>query len=280
MKTKFFSPFLLLGILCFLGVDGKLQASEKNDSTMTLLASGVVDTGFYPAKDLSPVEIEKAVNAVNPYILYRKGSVAEYAFQYNGKQVQFMGRPTYIQQIVFDEKIENGLLVAYVQSAYLNKKHEPTKGIPASFKEYTFPTEIDTAGIYHYTHNFLQDVFFLSKRNGYGVLFPGVMKPGMKLQCSTLYDSAKNLFGGKVEVETIYSDWQVVGEDKITVPAGTFDCVKIIGRLVQKTGKILVSESITCWMARGVGMVQYETINDKSKTKEPFVAYLNKLELK
>lgn len=247
-----------------------------------LLASNTAETGFSPAPGMGAVDIELAVNAKNPYTLYRKGSVAEYCFQYKGKQTQYMGGPTYYQQIVADEKIENGLLVAHIQCAFFNKKHEPSKGISASFKETIFPVEIDTAGTYHLTHNLAKDFFIISKRRGYGALIPIDMQPGTQLKTSTITDNAKNLFGATIKMETVYSDWKVEGYDKITTPAGTFDCVKLTGRIAQKQGSNgkFSHELITCWMARGIGIVQYETIAESDKKKEPFIFYLNKLDLK
>ena len=247
-----------------------------------LLASNTLETGFSPAPNMAAIDIEKAVNAKNPYTLYRKGSVAEYCFQYKGKQTQYAGGPTYYQQIVTDEKIENGLLVAHIQCALFNKKHEPSKGISAQFKETIFPVEIDTAGTYHLTHNLAKDFFIITKRRGYGVLIPGDMQIGAQLKTSSLSDNAKNLFGGSVKVETTYSDWKVEGLDKISTPAGTFDCVKLTGRIAQKQGSNgkFVYEQVKCWMARGVGIVQYETVTEGSKSPEPFIFYLNKLELK
>ena len=257
-------------------------ATPQAATGQQLLASGTAETGFAPAPDMNAAEIEMKVNAINPYTLYRKGSVAEYCFQYKGKQTQYMGGPTYFQQIVSDEKIENGLLIAYIKGALFNKKHEPSKGIAASFKECVFPVEIDTAGTYHLTHNVAQDFFIISKRRGFGVLIPGVMQQGMQLKTSTLYDNAKNLIGGIVKVETAYSDWQIVGEEKITTPAGTFDCMKLTGHLAQKQGSNgkFNGEKITCWMARGIGIVQYETIADSDKKNEPFIVYLNKIDIK
>ena len=257
-------------------------ATPQVSTGQQLLASRTAETGFAPAPDMNAAEIEMKVNTINPYTLYRKGSVAEYCFQYKGKQTQYMGGPTYFQQIVSDEKIENGLLIAYIKGALFNKKHEPSKGIAASFKECVFPVEIDTAGTYHLTHNVAQDFFIISKRRGFGVLIPGVMQQGMQLKTSTLYDNAKNLIGGIVKVETAYSDWQVVGEEKITTPAGTFDCIKLTGHLAQKQGSNgkFNGEKITCWMARGIGIVQYETIADSDKKNEPFIVYLNKIDIK
>ena len=247
-------------------------------------AQPVVDnanTDFSPAPDLKAEEIEMKVNAANPYTLFKKGAIAEYGFQYKGKQTKFYGVATYSQQIVNDVKIENGLLVVHIQGALLNKKHEPLKGA-GKLKEYIFPVEIDIAGNYHLTHNFVQDVYKIDSRKGFGVFIPGIMHQGMQLKTSTLYDGCKELFGGSVRLEAQYSDWKVEGEETITTPAGTFDCVKLTGSLAQnnRSSDKIVGERITCWMARGIGIVRYETVGASSKNNEPFVIYLNKIESK
>lgn len=249
---------------------------------MSLLASGTESTAFFPAPQMAPADLEMAVNAKNPFTLYRKGSMAEYCFQYKGKKTQYMGGPTYVRQIVTDEKIENGLLVSYIKQVCLNKKGEPSKGLPAAFKESLFPVEIDTAGTFHFTHNVLQDFMIIAKRRGYALLIPGDLHAGMQLQSATIYDNVKNLIGGTLKFETRYTNWSAVAEEKISTPAGTFDCVKLTGHLAQrqKSNASFVGEQITCWIARGIGIVQYESIADSSKNKEPFVMYLNRVELK
>lgn len=259
------------------------QSVSSNVSGQKLLASGPTKADFKPAADMSAADIEIAVTTKNPYTLYRKGSMAEYCFQFKGKKTQLEGGPTYVRQIVGDEKIENGLLVAYIKQEFYNKKHEPSKGIPASFKDYYFPVEIDTAGTYHLTHNILYDVLLINKRQGYGIIIPGDMKPGMQLNTSTLYDKVKHpLFGGNFNVETNYSNWKVEAEESISTPAGTFDSVRLTGNIEQNKGKgsFSAKQKVTCWMARGIGIVQYETVYDSGKDNEPFIIYLNKLELK
>ena len=104
------------------------------------------------------------------------------------------------------------------------------------------------------------------------------MQPGMQLKSSTIYNYCRHPFIDCYE--TAYSDWQVVGEEKITTPAGTFECVKLKGRLDRGSKGQYYGQTITCWMARGIGMVQYEKIDDYNKKKEPFVVYLNKIDIK
>lgn len=262
-----------------------LTAYSQENGERSLLANHTTVVKFSPAPDLSPVEIEKKVNAINPYTLYRKGSVAEYAFEQGGKQTKFMEGPSYVQQYVADERIENGLLVAYVQQRFLNKKHQPSKGIPENFKSYYYPTEIDTAGTYHLTHDYYRAHVILSKRKGYAMLVPFDLKVGDDLTCSTISDVVKGGIGNTMKYSTAYSDFKVVAEEKLTTPAGTLDCLKLTGRIKEKmtgVGGFECNNYCQWWIARGVGIVRYEIYEDteKGRSKAPFVMYLNSLELK
>lgn len=114
-------------------------------------------------------------------------------------------------------------------------------------------------------------------------MIPGNMEQGKQLKTSTLSDRIKHpLFGGNFGVETTYSNWQVGAQERITTPAGIFDCIRLSGNIEQNKGKGSFSarQKVTCWVARGIGIVQYETVDDSGKDSEPFVIYLNKLELK
>ena len=262
-----------------------ISISAQENAPKSLLASYSTPVKFSPAPDLSPQEIEMKVNAINPYTLYRKGSVAEYAFEWKGKPSKFREGPSYVQQIVVDEKIENGLLVAYVQQAFFNKKHKPSKGLPDSFKSYYYPTEIDTAGTFHLTHDINRGFVFLTKRQGYAMMMPSDLKIGDLLQCNTIKDRSKNGLGGAIDFTTSYSDFKVVGEEQITTPAGTFNCLKLTGRTTEKMGGVggyTYNAYCQWWIARGIGFVRYEIYDDteKGRKSEPFVIYLNQIDLK
>lgn len=267
-----------------LPVNNATSTTAQTNATpnSNLLASNVVSKTFSPATSLSPQDIETKINAINPYTLYRKGSIAEYAFEKEGKQVKFMGAMSYLHQIVADAKIENGLLVAYIQQAFHNKKNEPMKGISKEAKGYLFPTEIDTAGTFHLTHDISRDFIFLTKRQGYAMLMPSDMKVGDNLKCNTINDDSKNLLGGKIKAKAVYTDFKVVGEEQISTPAGTFNCLKLTGKVSETTGRQTVNYIYNWWIARGVGFVRYEILSDTKKGKEeaPLVIYLNKLDLK
>ncbi|MGM9734182.1 MAG: hypothetical protein ACI3YT_08705, partial [Prevotella sp.] len=254
------------------------QASSGSAPGLLATSATSLPKQFYPAPELSAVELENKVNSIMPYTLFRKGSVAEYVIYLNGKQAQFFGGPTYVQQVVVDEKIENGLLVSYVQQLLFNKKHEPSKGINAKFKSYYYPTEIDTAGNYHLTHDISRDFIMLSKRNGYAMIVPGKVVVGDRLNCSTINDDAKNLFGGTVKAKAEYSDFTVVGEESVTTPAGTFNCIKLTGKATE-TSAATISYNYTWWLARGIGFVKYEIRKVGDRKNSLTTILLNKVDL-
>lgn len=237
------------------------------------------ENGFYPAPDMSPQELETKINAIQPYTLFRKGSMAEYVIETDGVRGRFFGGPTYVQQVVQEEKIENGLLVAYIQQLLFNKKHEPSKGISEKFKSFYYPTEIDSAGNFHLTHDISRDFMIISKRNGYAMLVPGDVKAGDKLNCSSIHDTAKNMFGSQLKVKAEYSDFTVEGEEQITTPAGTFNCIKLTGKVMDEM-PTPANYNYTWWLARGIGFVKYEIRNTADKKNKVTTILLNRIELK
>lgn len=241
-------------------------------------ASTSAELKFLPATGLADNDIINLVYSKQPYTLYGKGTVAEYVFMKGAKQVQFMGGPTYMQQIVAEEKVSNGVLSVQVSQAFFNKKHEPSKGIPASFKSLYFPTEIDTAGTYHLTHDISRDVYSITSRRGYALLLPASFQVGEKIKCSVITDEGKNLLGGKVSIKAEYFNFQVDGTEQVTTPAGTFDCIRLKGNVTEKSSATN-KYNYTWWLARGVGFVKYEIKNDGARgNEEPLVILLNKLQ--
>lgn len=257
-------------------------STQAAPATPAVPATPNVATGglkFSPAPALSDDEIIRRVYAKQPYTLYGKGTVAEYIIMKGDKQSVFMGLPTYVQQVVAEEKVSNGLLGVYVKQVLLNKKHEPSKGISAAFKSYYYPTEIDTAGTFHLTHDISRDFVLLTSRQGYAMLLPSMPNVGDKLKCGTIADNSKNLFGGTVKLKAEYTDFYVDGTETVTTPAGTFDCIRLKGKVFEDNSAYKVNYQYTWWLARGVGFVKYEMLNvDGKDPKVPTTILLNKLE--
>lgn len=257
-------------------------STQAAPATPAVPATPNVATGglkFSPAPALSDDEIIRRVYAKQPYTLYGKGTVAEYIIMKGDKQSVFMGLPTYVQQVVAEEKVSNGLLGVYVKQVLLNKKHEPSKGISAAFKSYYYPTEIDTAGTFHLTHDISRDFVLLTSRQGYAMLLPSMPNVGDKLKCGTIADNSKNLFGGTVKLKAEYTDFYVDGTETVTTPAGTFDCIRLKGKVFEDNSAYKANYQYTWWLARGVGFVKYEMLNvDGKDPKVPTTILLNKLE--
>lgn len=257
-------------------------SAQAAPATLTVPATPNVATGglkFSPAPALSDDEIIRRVYAKQPYTLYGKGTVAEYIIMKGDKQSVFMGLPTYVQQVVAEEKVSNGLLGVYVKQVLLNKKHEPSKGISAAFKSYYYPTEIDTAGTFHLTHDISRDFVLLTSRQGYAMLLPSMPNVGDKLKCGTIADNSKNLFGGTVKLKAEYTDFYVDGTETVTTPAGTFDCIRLKGKVFEDNSAYKANYQYTWWLARGVGFVKYEMLNvDGKDPNVPTTILLNKLE--
>ncbi len=255
------------------------QAAPATPAVPSTPNVATVGLKFSPAPALSDDEIIRRVYAKQPYTLYGKGTVAEYIIMKGDKQSVFMGLPTYVQQVVAEEKVSNGLLGVYVKQVLLNKKHEPSKGISAAFKSYYYPTEIDTAGTFHLTHDISRDFVLLTSRQGYAMLLPSMPNVGNKLKCGTIADNSKNLFGGTVKLKAEYTDFYVDGTETVTTPAGTFDCIRLKGKVFEDNSAYKVNYQYTWWLARGVGFVKYEMLNvDGKDPKVPTTILLNKLE--
>lgn len=235
---------------------------------------------FVPQPTMSANEIVRRVNQALPFMAFVKGQMAEYCLSSGDNQTQFWSGegPTYIQQTVADTRVEGGLYVVLLNYSWYNKKHERWKGVlgvPKKFKEQLFSVEIDIAGNYHFAHNFtLSGPFIIRERKGYGFVVPGVMQAGTMLKCSTVQETRSGgLF--KTKGKMTYTNWQVVGQETITTPAGTFDCVRLEGNIQSASKgndeKQETPDRITCWMARCVGIVRYDINGTES-------VYLNKLE--
>ncbi len=90
MKTKNLTTVIFFFFLLLSRFSAMAQESNLNEER-TLLASSSKRTELSPATDLTPQEIERIINRINPYTLFRKGSIAEYAFEKDGKQIKFLG---------------------------------------------------------------------------------------------------------------------------------------------------------------------------------------------
>ena len=100
--------------------------------------------------------------------------------------------------------------------------------------------------------------------------FPKNMYPGQKLDDAVFTMKTKS---GSVEmnVTTSLTGRQVIAKEKITTPAGTFDCVKVVGNrsttmnLLGKERNMGKPTQEHVWISPGIGTIKQENYTDKGK---------------
>lgn len=269
---------LLLSAICLFA--NAQDTIETKDNNSTILSTGS-EVSFAPSNNTSPADLEARINEINPYVLFRKGSVAEYKFQQDGKDFAYHGTLHYFQQIVSDTKIENGQLVAYVQQRFLNKKHNPIKGISREALQYMYPTEIDENGQFHLTHDVSKDLFMMESRKGYALMMPSTFETGQSIPSSSIVDVVGGSLGIRATMKKDYSNFTVEKMEQAITPAGTFDCVKITGDLHIEGAQQDGNEHYDMWIARGIGVVRLDiTPISKGRNGKMYTIYLNHIDIK
>ncbi len=87
-----------------------------------------------------------------------------------------------------------------------------------------------------------------------------------------------NMSGIKMDIATNMTNREVIGEEAITTPAGTFDCYVITYSMeVAMSMGVNQSSSAKQWISEGVGMVKQEDYNKKGKiTSSSLLTAFNK----
>jgi len=249
--------------------------TEEKESSQVRIAT------FNAATDLDAKTIFEKVYQANPYVLHHKGATAEYAVKQGDKDktIGGLGGPTYLLLTVKDETVNNGMVKVFTSYTLLNKQHEPSKGISSKFKETLYTTEIDTSGTYHLTNDIINDMVITTRRQGYAALIPGTLTGDVKTH--NILTTTKNEFGGTIKILVDYTNMHYIGEEQVTTPAGTFNCIKITGSIKKQiassknTKDIISNGQLTWWLAPNVGFVRIDLQYD-DKTA-PYTYYLNKL---
>ena len=209
---------------------------------------------------MSLYELEKKVREKEPYVLFRNDAMVEYRFQQGGYMTAYAGKTTFLQQRVNGFTVEDGLLKVNQTQAYYTKKRTSDKAMDEALEGSLFYVEIDQDGNSMLSHNVMHDFIRVAKREGYGVVLPSELTPGMTLKCGTIKDSGTDLHGRSVSRTLTYRGWAVEKEEHLQTEAGILPCVKLTGQVAVSTsaGTSMV-ENVTCWVSRGVGFVRYDS---------------------
>lgn len=87
--------------------------------------------------------------------------------------------------------------------------------------------------------------------------WPSNLSVGKKLPDSNI-DMTISMGGMNITMSTSITDREVTGKEKITTPAGTFDCYVLTYNTTAKAMGINTELSSKQWFAKGVGMVKQE----------------------
>lgn len=257
----------------------KQAPTASNQSTVAPSATAAPSSSVVPQVSpqvmvtTSPAEAQAIVDkvyAAMPYTLFKKGASATYGFLRDGKDAKIpVMNYSFAVVNVSDVKIENGNYVVYYKQDYLNAKQERCKTVSmlnSKLFNMIYPTVIDTAGTFHWTHDILRDNYSVSNRKGYAAIIP------IGLSSTSGFSTSKIVSDNKVTCD--YTGLKVLGEENVTTTCGTFRCLKISGTVVVSNSGSKQTSSESIWIARGIGVVKHEIDDGKGK---PWTMYLTKL---
>ena len=202
----------------------------------------------------------------------------EYGFQKEG-YLENVNYVSYLRQQVTDLRANKGMIVPYMMQMIYNKNHGRVKGVPSEYYEYMFPVEIDGDGNYQLSHNIVQDLMEINSRHGFGVLIPGNLQPGQRLACGTITSTGKSFSGKKMTIQSVFKEWHVVEEVSMSTEAGIFNCMKLRGLIYEsKNGKKPVVYKVACYLAKGLGVICYDSLPLDGKSKAPLTMCVTRIQ--
>lgn len=106
------------------------------------------------------------------------------------------------------------------------------------------------------------------RSEGDRTVLPSDMQPG-----DTLPNAASSATVGAIRYTARVSDRKVVRKERLTTPAGTFDCIVVLEHKEEKAGPYNRVTNAYTWYSPGVGMVRHDTYdrNMKQETSEVLV---------
>jgi len=195
------------------------------------------------------------------YFATQKGSKLEMT-NYNRKGK----KENVIKLEVVDKKTANGNVTLDIAYVYYDKKEKDVQA-KGNYKA------MCENGVYKFEFGAMSPV--VGQKRGKNMEMkmesdfldiPSNPRAGQKLKDGQMQISMKtegmpNMFKTQVKI----SDRKVEGVEKITTPAGTFNCVKISYNSQMKMSFINTRTKTVQWFAKNVGMVRSEIYNKKGK---------------
>lgn len=93
--------------------------------------------------------------------------------------------------------------------------------------------------------------------------FPAKLTPGQQLKDALI--TLKTEGPVPMGISTSITNRKVEALEKVTTPAGTFDCAKISYNVLSKVSVVKTESHVVEWYAPNVGLIRSETFNKKDK---------------
>jgi len=156
---------------------------------------------------------------------------------------------------------ENGLEIATIKIKTKDKKGKETvdfyydiscdgSGISIDFKS------LGNMGMLQQFENMETEV------TGTNVIIPNNLSVGQELPDSEMKMKI-SMAGMSMNVDVITKDRKVIGEEKITAPAGTYNCFVLQTTTESNVLGKKMSYTTKSWIAEGIGMVKQESYDEK-----------------
>ena len=94
------------------------------------------------------------------------------------------------------------------------------------------------------------------------LMYPSKLSPGMDLKDGSI---TLEVGGGLMNMTTSIINRKVEAREKITTPAGSFECYKISEDVKSKVGFIKVNMSNVTWIIQDIGTMRSESYNKRGK---------------
>lgn len=202
----------------------------------------------------------KAQNDCNGYFAYKQGTKFELTHYDKKDKVALVLKYEVKKNVSTSTKTD----IFYYNETYDNKNKLLSKG--------DYSIECKNGQVYADVRNI--SAFAVPKSadmevdiSGDKIIYPHNLNQGQKLPDATMEITGRmsNMSINLMNIKIAFTNRVVEGFEKISTPAGTFDCVKISYQADIKGGLLKSNDRTVEYLAKGVGIVKSETFDKNAK---------------
>ncbi len=112
-----------------------------------------------------------------------------------------------------------------------------------------------------------------------GISFPANPQPGQEWSQTIVYSTSQNLNDLNIEAHsTAQIDCQAIGMEKVSVPAGEFDALRVdcptrLDISISGSAPVTITSNASTWYAQGIGMVKSSDVSNMGNTEITLLTY-------